>query len=286
MGKDLPAPSTGGFFAGAALPLRGLRFLLANGGVKRYAALPLLLNILLYALALALLFWLLGRWEIGAVAWDFWGPAGRWLSAAVNWAGWIVKAAAGLAALAIAYFSFTAVGMILASPLNDLLSEKIEAVYTGTAKSPDLPFRLTARASLLSVWDSIATACKQLVYSVFSLPFLLVPVIGFAPLFLVGAYFSGFGFIDSAMARNYLRPKHKKLLAKGNIRKIVGFGAVMQILFFVPFVGLLLMPLGVAAGTLLYCDCDWNKLFHENGVNSPRGFQVPTKQGAEEPKSP
>lgn len=279
MSSSVPRSSAGGdFIAGAKLPLAGLRFLFANRGLKRYAALPLLMNILLYVLVLALLLWLLGRWEIGTVAWDFWGPTGRWLAAAVNWMSWIVKAAVGLVALAVTYFSFTAVGMVIASPFNDLLSEKVEAVYTGTEKSLSLPLRLTLRATLNSVLDSLWTALRQLGWSLLALPFLLVPVIGFAPIFLVGAYFSGLGFIDSAMARNYLRPRHKKLLAEGNFWKIIGFGTIMQALFFIPFAGLLLMPVGVTAGTLFYCDRDWVFLFQKSGMNPPEGFQVPTKR--------
>ncbi|MDR1611812.1 MAG: EI24 domain-containing protein [Planctomycetota bacterium] len=264
------------------LPLTGLKFLYKNRGLKRYAVLPLLFNILLYVLVLALLFWLLARWQIGAVAWDFWGPVGGWLAAAVNWTSWILKAAVGLAALAVTFFSFTAVGMVLASPLNDLLSEKVEAAYAGTEKKLSLPLRLTLRATLNSMLGSLLTALRQLVCSLAALPFLLIPVIGFLPIFMVGAYFSGFGYIDSAMARNFLRPRHKKLLTDGNFWKIAGFGTGMQFLFFIPFTGLLLMPVGVTAGTIFYCDGNWTSLFQRSGVAPPIGFQVPTRRGDSE----
>ncbi len=167
--------------------------------------------------------------------------------------------------------------MALASPLNDILSEKVEMVYLGGAEKLALPFRFTTGAALLSFGDSLWNVCKQLFFTVLVLPFLLVPAVGFVPLFLVGGYFAGFGFLDSAMARNFLRPKHKKLLANSCFWQIVGFGAAMQALFAIPFLGLLLMPVGVAAGTLLYCDGDWEELLREAGMAKPAGFVPPVR---------
>lgn len=282
----LPGFKTKDFLAGLTQPFQGLAFLFANRGLKRYAVLPLVMNILLYALALAVLLWLLGRWQIQAVEWDFWGPVGGWLAWVANWLRGAVKLAAGLAALMFAFFTFTAVGMVIASPLNDLLSEKVEAVYCGSAKKLDLPFRFTLKAALLSLWDSLKNLGKQLFWTVVCLPFLLIPIVGFVPLFLVGSYFAGFGFLDSAMARNYLRARHKRLLTDRRFWRIVGFGAAMQILFFIPLVGLLLLPVGVSSGTLIYCDNDWEKLFAEAGVPPPAGFEPPKREGETEETRP
>lgn len=263
------------FTDGFLKPFRAMRFLLVQRGLKRFAILPLLANIVLYALALGVLFWLIGRWQIGEVEWDFWWAFGRWLSALVNWLRGGLKILVAVVAVMISFFTFTAVGMVLASPLNDILSEKVEAVQAGRLKQLDMPFRFTARATMLSVVDSLGNLVKQLFWTVVALPFLLVPVIGFIPLFAVGAYFSGFGFLDSAMARNFLRPRHKRLLAKKDFWRIIGLGAAMQVLFFVPLAGLLLLPVGVTAGTLVYCEADWKRLFKESGLTMPSGFEPP-----------
>ena len=263
------------FTRGMFMPFRGARFLIATRGLKRYAVLPLIFNIILYALAIGVFLYFVWNWDVYAVAWDFWGPVGRWLAAAVNWMGWLVKLVVVVLGLGAAFFTFTGVGMALASPLNDILSEKVEMAYLGIEVKPGMPFRFTMRAGLLSFCDSLRNLARQLFYTVLTLPFLLVPLIGFIPLFLVGAYFAGFGFLDSAMARNFLRPPHKKLLVTKRYWEILGFGAAMQISFAIPGLGMLLMPVGVVAGTLLYCGEDWEKLMADGGLPLPEGFVPP-----------
>ncbi len=253
--------------------------MLANRGLKRYAVLPLIFNIFLYGVAIAVFMYFLWNWNVYEVTWDFLGPVGRWLAAAVNWLGWLVKLAVGMVALAAAFFTFTAVGMAAASPLNDILSEKVEMARLGGVEKMALPFRFTTRAALLSIGDSLWNLCRQLFFTVLALPFLLVPVVGFVPLFVVGGYFAGFGYLDSAMARNFLRPRHKRLLTNSRFWQIIGFGAAMQALFAIPFLGMLLMPVGVTAGTLLYCDEDWEALLAEAGMPKPAGFVPPTPGG-------
>lgn len=272
---NIPQFRSGDFITGLTLPFKGLAFLFKNGGLKRYAILPLIANVILYILALVLLFWLIGRWQIGTVEWDFWGPVGGWLTALVNWLKGGLKILAGLVAVMVAFFSFTAVGMVLASPLNDLLSEKVENVYCGSEKKLDLPIRFTIQAALLSAWDSVKNLVKQLFFSILCLPFLLIPILGFLPLFLVGSYFAGFGYVDTAMARNFLRARHKRVLTRNRFWKILGLGVTMQILFFIPLLGLLLLPVGVTAGTLVYCGEDWKARLSDAGLDLPSGFLAP-----------
>ncbi len=272
---NIPSFSPKALSRGLVLPFRGMAYLLANRGLKRYAALPLVVNIFLYVLAFLVFFYFLSRWQVSNVAWEFLGPVGGWLAAAVNWMGWMVKLVVVLVALGAAFFTFTAVGMVVASPFNDMLSEKVELSYTGGGKRLDMPFRFTTKAAMISLYDSLRNLVRQLGYTVIALPFLLVPVVGFVPLFLVGGYFAGFGFLDAAMARNYLRPPHKRLISRGHFWEIVGFGIMMQGLFAIPLIGILLMPVGVVAGTLLYCGEDWEKLLREAGMDKPPGFQPP-----------
>lgn len=276
--KQIPPFSFSSLVSGAKLPFRGLGFLSTHRGLKRYAILPLLLNMFLYFLATCVFLYFLWHWEIGIVEWRFWGPVGGWLAAAVNWLGWLVKVVIAMAALAAAFFTFTGVGMVLASPFNDILSEKVEVVYFGSDNKLDMPFRFTIQAGLLSVYDSLFNLVKQLFCTLLALPLLFVPVIGFVPMFLVNAYFAGFGFLDSAMARNFLRPPHKSLISRKRFWEIIGFGVAMQVAFTIPFVGLFLLPVGVVSGTLMYCDEDWERLLAEAEMDAPPGFVPPASR--------
>ncbi len=267
------------FRRGLGLPFAGARFLLTHQGLKRYAILPLLANIFLYGLAFMVYLYFLWNWQIYEVHWVFLGPVGGWLAALVNKMGWLLKFIMAVVALAAAFFTFTGVGMALASPLNDMLSEKVEVACLGGVVKEGMPLRFTARAGLLSFGDSLKNLLRQLCCTLLVLPFLLIPLVGFIPLFLVGAYFAGFGYTDAAMARNFLRYRHKKLLVHKRFWELMGFGVAMQALFFIPFAGMLLMPIGVVAGTLLYCSEDWRELLAAARVPEPAGFVPPRRDG-------
>lgn len=278
---QMPSFNLPSFARGLSLPFRAAKFLLINSGLKRYAILPLMANIVLYILAASVFFYFLWNWNIYEVQWNFLGPVGRWLSAAVNWTGGLLKLAVAAVALAASFFTFTAVGMALASPLNDILSEKVEMTYTGGREKMNLPLKFTMRAAILSICDSLRTLFRQLISTVLVIPFLFIPLVGFVPLFVVGGYFAGFGFLDSAMARNFLRPRHKRLLVDKRFWELLGFGVAMQALFAIPFLGMLLMPVGVVGGTLLYCGEDWRGLLAAAGLAEPSGFVPPVQAGGQ-----
>jgi uncharacterized protein involved in cysteine biosynthesis len=52
-------------------------------------------------------------------------------------------------------------------------------------------------------------------------------------------------------------------------------GIALQLLFLIPFAGLLILPVGVASGTIGYCERDWERILAEAGVEPPRGFAAP-----------
>jgi len=259
-------------------PFRAIDFLLHQRGVKRYAVLPLLANVLVYGLVVAGAVWLLWDVELQVPVWEFWWGVGEWLSAAINWTLRTLKWVFAVPIIAaVCYFTFTTVGMIIAAPLNDILSEKVEQVVCHGRKGSSLPLRLTPAATLLGLMDALFIAARQLFWTILVLPLLLLPVIGFLPLFIVGAYFAGLGFLDVSMARNFLRNRHKKPYFDRNRYEMLGLGVAMQLLFYIPFVGLLMLPVGVTAGTLLYTDADWPKLLSDNQLDPPQGFVPPTK---------
>ena len=57
--------------------------------------------------------------------------------------------------------------------------------------------------------------------------------------------------------------------------QMLGLGMAMEILFLIPFAGLLMLPVGVTAGTLLYCRIDWTQWLAANKLDRPPGFCPP-----------
>ncbi len=269
--------------SGLSMPFRALRILFQYKGLKRFALLPLLANAVLYALVIMLGFYLIHAWNPQVGPWAFWG--GAWMAGSLNWSFNVLKWVMGIPLIFIAcYFSFTSIGMILTSPLNDILSDRVQRSLCKPPLDGKLGLRLTASIFLKSLKESTWLVIKQMVATVLVLPFLLIPLVGFLPLLFVTAYFSGLGFMDASLARNNLCGRHKAVITKKHYWEIFGMGLAMELLFYIPFVGLLIMPLGVTAGTLLYCGSRWSMAFEEAGLTAPEGFDPPRLLNADETK--
>ena len=271
------------FLSGFMLPLKGAKLLLSTKRTKRWAVMPLIVNFIIYILIISTFVWLISLIKIPDISWDFWGSTGLWLSELINGMAGILKWTLTIPlVLALCYFTFTLVGMVIAAPFNDILSEKLEdhlcIGFQAGDEEPDRPLRLDMKAAVISIVSSLKFAMKQVFYSLMALPFLLIPFVGATLLFLVTAYFTGIGFLDVGMARNYLPHECKLPAINQNRWKIIGFGAGMDVLFMIPFAGLMMLPLGVAGGTSLYCDIDWEKLLSNVHYDLPQGFVPPKKR--------
>ena len=281
---ETPITRAGHFARGFMQPMRAFSLLLRTRGLKRYAVLPLLINSLVYFGVVAIAVYLLWGWDIEVAQWDgLWG-AGAYLSAAANWLAGPLKWLIAIPLIAVVcYFSFTAVGMVVASPFNDMLSEKVEQALCDEKPLQEIPWELTLRAMAYGLFDAVRGSARQLLVTLCVLPFLLIPVVGLVMFFLVQAYAAGRGFTDVPMARNFLRPRHKRPFIRTHRMEILGLGVAMQLLFFIPLVGLVMLPIGVVAGTQLYCQGSWEKLIKDNGLDWPEAFHPPLLNCANQP---
>lgn len=264
------------FAHGFSLPMRAVNLLLTTRGLKRFAALPLVFNVLLYVLFLAGAVWLIGLIDVQVGPWEFWWGFGGWLSTAINWSlgplKWLVAVPV---LLLLCYYTFTMVGLIVAAPFNDMLSERVERAICEPKEKQSLPLRVTTALMVQSMLDAIGILGRQILWTLLVLPLIFVPLVGFLPLFLVGAHFAGLGYFDTSMARNNLRNRHKAPVLRVHRWELLGFGVAMQLLFLIPFVGLLMLPVGVTAGTILYTRIDWERALREAGLERPTGFIPP-----------
>ncbi len=264
------------FAVGFALPLQALRLLFQRHHLKRWAVLPLIANVVLYVLVCGLFVWLIGNWNPGVSDWEFWGPVGGWISAAINFTSGPLKWLIAIPLfIATSWFTFTSVGMVIASPFNDMLSERVERAICYPRETLDVPLRLTVVNAIVGVFDSLKIIGLQIVAMLLVLPLLAIPLLGFLPLFLVIAYFSGLGFFDVSMARNDLRYRHKKAMFREIHWELLGMGVAIELLFLVPFLGFFVLPMGVTAGTMLYCRRDWVEHFDRHGIDAPRTWHAP-----------
>jgi len=254
----------GPFLKGFLLPLRASKLLLSTPRLRLPALLPFLVNILLFVLLFVfLVFVLLPRLDLASYSPEWAGRFGGWALTALKWVLGLALYAAGL------IFGFTSIGMIVGSPFNDILSEKVETILRAKNGQSRLDWRSFLRETAACLTLSLKTAAKQGLLMLLLLPSLLLPFVGPLPIFLVGAYFQALGFLDVSMARHFLKRAHRQAGLSDKRWEIFGFGVAMSSLLLIPFMGLFVLPVGVTGGALLYCEIDWEEKWQQAQLTPP-----------------
>lgn len=258
--KPIATSSVGfltGFSAGFARPLEGAALLLRHRGLKRFAILPLIVNIIVYTLVIALFIWLLASLDLQVGEWQFLGPVGGWLSTALDYVldtlKWIIAIPL---ILIVCYFTFTIVGLILAAPFNELLSARVEKrLHDPTALTSE-PSPGMLRDSWVSLVDALQILSRQLLWTIIVLPLIFVPFIGWIPLFIVTGWFTGLGLVDPTLARHRRSRAEKDAMIAARRGEVFGLGVATELMLIVPFLGLFMLPLAVTGGTIIAVHAD------------------------------
>ena len=232
--------SISGFF----LPFQGLR-LITRPGLRRYVAVPLLLNLVIFA-GLA---YLAGAYFDEFM--DTWLPSDSWLEF-LRWLLWILFAATY--ALALLY-GFTLVANLIASPFNAMLAARVEEKLTGERPAD------SDESLLKAIAPAIAGELGKIVYFLTrALPLLLLFFIpGLNILVSVAWVVFGFWFLaieyaDYPMGNHGLRPREQRRHLRSRRVKSLLFGAGVTVMMLIPFLQFAAMPAAVAGATRLWVD--------------------------------
>jgi CysZ protein len=186
-----------------------------------------------------------------------------WLSF-IEWIIWPLLVL--LFGLLSGYF-FTTVTLMIASPFNSLLAEKVEEYYTGH----EVEGFEHLGAALMAVPMSILRELRKLAYY---LPMALVvfictwiPILNFAvPFmwFLLGAWMMSLQFLDYPLDNH--RQSFKAVVTFADQERLtsMGFGGSVALCASIPIVNLIIVPAAVAGATLLYCDQQANSALRLN----------------------
>ncbi|WP_406685392.1 EI24 domain-containing protein [Seonamhaeicola sp. MEBiC1930] len=158
----------------------------------------------------------------------------------------------GLIVLVIGLILFKHIIMALSAPFMSPVSEKIEAHLTGTE-----PHSNRDTSFMQQLWRGIRINVRNLMMElVLTIPILIlkfIPIVNIFStilLFIMQAYYAGFGNMDYTLERHYAYRdsiqfvrKHKGLA--------IGNGIVFLLLLFVPVIGVILvLPLSVTAASV------------------------------------
>lgn len=142
--------------------------------------------------------------------------------------------------------------MALSAPFMSPVSEKIEAHLTGVPAHSHTDTSFSEQ-----LWRGVRINVRNLVKEILlTIPIILlgfIPVVGVVStilLFLMQAYYAGFGNMDYTLER-HLKYKESIRFVKQNRGLAIGNGIIFMLFLFIPLLGIILvLPLSVTAATV------------------------------------
>ncbi len=158
----------------------------------------------------------------------------------------------GAVVLVIGFILYKHIVMALSAPFMSPVSEKIEAHLTGNGNHKH---RTTSFKEQL--WRGIRINIRNLSKEIlFTIPILIIsfiPLVGIFSsilLFLIQAYYAGFGNMDYTLERHF-KYKESILFVRKNRGIAIGNGIVFMLFLLIPIIGIIIvLPLSVTAATL------------------------------------
>tara|TARA_R110001632_G_scaffold43376_6_gene110009 strand:+ start:11667 stop:12404 length:738 start_codon:yes stop_codon:yes gene_type:complete len=210
----------------------------------KYFAIPMILS-LLVAICIGSISYALsdtiGNYVAGFWAWEFGKTTVETISTVFG----------GLLILTLGFITFKHIILALSAPFMGPISKKIEDDYIkGTSET-----KVSSSLELLvrGIRISVRNLMRELILTIPILLIGLIPVIGLFStvlLFLMQAYFAGFGNMDYTLERHFSY-KESVLFVKRNRGIATGNGIVFMLFLLIPFIGVILvLPFSVTAATL------------------------------------
>ncbi len=158
----------------------------------------------------------------------------------------------GFVIVAIGFLLFKHIILALSAPFMGTVSKKIEEYLL------DRPVKESESSSMQLLIRGIRISIRNLFRElILTLPILLlglIPLIGLLStilLFLVQAYFAGFGNMDYTLERHFNYSKSVRFV-KQNRGLATGNGLLFMLFLFIPFIGVILvLPFSVTAATII-----------------------------------
>jgi len=179
------------------------------------------------------------------LTWKFASVAGDKIAAWIPWSwaheSMVFSFFIGLTVMVLVFMVMKYILLILLSPLLSIISEKAEKQMTGLVGGAGFSF---ARSASRSVRINLRNLVKESVFTVLLLVVGLVPGINLIVLpliFIVQAYFTGFGIMDFYLERHFTF-RQTIPMVYNNKWAAITLGMIFMTLFFIPVVGVIVGP--------------------------------------------
>jgi len=250
---ESPSRTTNLPTSGAGYLKRGFD-LIRQPGLRRFAVLPVVVNVIVFALV----FWL-GYSLLGSLMDRFIGAGDGWWSGALRLVLWLLLLMIGGAGV---FFGFTAVANIVGAPFNGYLAEAVEHKLSG--KGPPSQ----SMGDILKTFPRVMlNEARKVIYFAFiglvvwiapmvitgAIPGLNV-VVGSAVSVLFLAWMNAVEYIDYPMSSRNVPFKQVRKTVGSRRWLCLGFGGAVLLCMAIPVLNLITMPAAVAGATALWHD--------------------------------
>lgn len=231
---------------GAVCVLRGA-LLIVRPGVRHYAYIPLLINILVFAA----LIWLSGSVFDALLDRYLSGTESVWWMV-LRWVSWALFS---VAMVLVSFFTFTLVANLIGAPFNEALSVAVAGQLTHRPTEEAQSWRAVLSAFPAAIGQEII---KWRYFARWLIPALLLFIVPgiqvLAPFVWAGlaAWFLALEYLEYPASNHQLDFQALRQRAGSNRGYLWGFGATVATLALIPGVNLVLMPVAVAGATVLW----------------------------------
>jgi CysZ protein len=235
------------FYRGFSYPFQAGRFLLQNPGLLKYILVPFLINLAVFSGALYLGLHFFNDFVIHRLPQ---GDAWYWIF--LYYFLWILAA---LVTAVGVFFSFSVVGNFLASPFNDLLSQRTEEKLAGKRDRGSFSLKIFWHESLQTYKEEGKRMLFFLGGMVLLLFLNLIPWVG-TLLYAITSFIFTLFFLDAEFTGFFFSRRHwtfhqqrRYILARKSLMS--GFGTAILAILAIPFLQFFCIPVAVVGATSL-----------------------------------
>ena len=232
---------------GAKYFISGVK-LLNSKGVRRYVLIPLLINILVFVLAITVAF---NQFDV-FIKWALSGLP-TWLS----WLEWFMWPLFTVTFFTVVFYLFSIIANIISAPFNGPLAAALERHLTNSlTMTSEKSFIQESKDAmwneLIKLKHSLYLMMPLIFISLIAMAFpLIAPAVSLLWLTYTGWVLS-LEYADYPMANNNLSfPQIREKLASKRILTL-GFGSMVMLMTLIPIVNFLVIPVAVSGATLMY----------------------------------
>jgi CysZ protein len=254
--KNNPASN---FSRGFFYPYRAVKFIKNHPSLLKYIIIPFLINVILLSVTA---YW--GLYFFNDIVVNYIPQGDTWYWLVLSYFLWTV---AILATMVMVFFCFTVSGSLIASPFNDLLSEKTEELLTGILNEE--PFILTVflKDGLQTMKDE---SKKIIIFIVLMIMLLFLNLLPGGTLLysvlsvLLTVFFLAIEYTGYVFYRKHLTFKDQRHFISSQKFLMLGFGFGVMTVLTIPFFQFFCIPLGVVGATQIYHDYHGHKVQSQN----------------------